>query len=569
MTRHPRRAVPGADGRAPGVYCGGVRVDPFMTPKGRTPRFSARSSSLMMAAILAPLVLVAWGCRQKGVIALVIDTDMAVPAELDRLEVSVTGPSQQTQGPFMVSLTAATDPPFPRTLGLVDAGSTSSVAVAVVGFRGAQSFTQRVQTQFVDDETRMVRIVLSAACLGVTCDEATETCDAGRCVPVERPGPSLPTWPGTPPARPGALRGEESLLWAAGWRSCAPKGGILYCWGENDRRQLGQLTPTDWRVTRRLPVLNLAPLPLPPTSVGLGFKHSCVCDANSGSAYCWGANDDGQVGAGGASPVQATPIAVPGITDCKVIASGGAHTCVLRRDTTVLCWGRNAEGQAGQPPGAAVTMPRAVPGLNAVQDIKAGEKFTCALRTTGGIHCWGDNVSGQLGDGTQTVRSSPVRVLLPDGPGGVPLAITEMALGRYFACVQTVNQTVYCWGENSDGMIGSQPTVVTIPTLIPVIQDAVHIAAGHAHACAVRGAAKTVSCWGSGEYGQLGDDRRVTSPVPVDVVDLNGVTALALGVVHSCARTNAGVYCWGQNVNAQLGNGNLLDQPRPTQVVGF
>ena len=57
-------------------------------------------------------------------------------------------------------------------------------------------------------------------------------------------------------------------------------------------------------------------------------------------------------------------------------AAGGDHTCALRRDSTVVCWGRNGFGQSDVPAGA-------------YEAVAAGLGYTCALRTDSTVACWG------------------------------------------------------------------------------------------------------------------------------------------------------------------------------------
>ena len=58
------------------------------------------------------------------------------------------------------------------------------------------------------------------------------------------------------------------------------------------------------------------------------------------------------------------------------VVVGGIHSCGLRTDGTITCWGRNSEGQADAPEGT----------FNAVS---AGEDHSCGLRTNDTIICWG------------------------------------------------------------------------------------------------------------------------------------------------------------------------------------
>jgi len=92
------------------------------------------------------------------------------------------------------------------------------------------------------------------------------------------------------------------------------------------------------------------------------------------------------------------------------LAIGGFHTCALKRDGTVWCWGYNRYGQLGDGTRMDRYTPVQVVNLTDVIQISAGALHTCALKRDGTVWCWGHNEYGQLGDGTKINRFSPVQV---------------------------------------------------------------------------------------------------------------------------------------------------------------
>jgi alpha-tubulin suppressor-like RCC1 family protein len=102
---------------------------------------------------------------------------------------------------------------------------------------------------------------------------------------------------------------------------------------------------------------------------------------------------------------------VPGLSGVVALAAGAFHSCALKTDGTVVCWGYNFNGQLGDGSTTARLSPTAVPALGGVAALAAGDYHSCALKTDGTARCWGYNASGQLGDGSTTNRSSNVDVL--------------------------------------------------------------------------------------------------------------------------------------------------------------
>ncbi len=74
--------------------------------------------------------------------------------------------------------------------------------------------------------------------------------------------------------------------------------------------------------------------------------------------------------------------ATPPAGTFTAVSAGLYHTCGVRTNGTLACWGYNAYGQATPPPGTFTA-------------VSAGNAHTCALRTNGTLACWGRNDFGQ------------------------------------------------------------------------------------------------------------------------------------------------------------------------------
>jgi alpha-tubulin suppressor-like RCC1 family protein len=52
--------------------------------------------------------------------------------------------------------------------------------------------------------------------------------------------------------------------------------------------------------------------------------------------------------------------------------------------------------------------------------MKKGDSHTCAIKEDGSLWCWGYNGSGQIGDGTYADKTTPVQIM-PSGVSAVAL----------------------------------------------------------------------------------------------------------------------------------------------------
>ena len=287
--------------------------------------------------------------------------------------------------------------------------------------------------------------------------------------------------------------------------------------------------------------------------VKAGERHTCVL-TSAGAVKCWGLNHDGQLGDGKGED-RSAPVDVVGLTSgVKAITSGWRHTCAIRSEGGVQCWGNNNDGQVGDGTKIDRQTPQDVEGLmTRVTAISAGERHTCALTTSGGVKCWGQNHDGQLGDGTRKDKVTPVDVT------GLTSGVTSITTGWRHTCALTKPGGVKCWGNNHDGQVGDGTrTGRHAPIDVAGLTSGVRaIASGWRHVCVLTsdGGAK---CWGSNHEGQLGDGTGIDRKSPVDVVVIpGGIVAIAAGGEHTCALSQGTVTCWGENEDGQLGDGTF------------
>ena len=209
----------------------------------------------------------------------------------------------------------------------------------------------------------------------------------------------------TSPAKVKNLPSTATNISTSSGTTCTvTSAGRAYCWGDNANGELGIGTTKN----SSTPV-QVNGLPTPVTGIATGSGTTCATAA--GSVYCWGNNKFGGVG-NGSTTNTTRPIKVSALTGAAdSVSTSNGTTCAIVASGTAFCWGFNNKGQIGNGSTANTTSPVAVVGLPApAKMITTGNQTTCAIVTPGNAYCWGDNEVGQFGNGTEASSTSPVPV---------------------------------------------------------------------------------------------------------------------------------------------------------------
>ena len=182
--------------------------------------------------------------------------------------------------------------------------------------------------------------------------------------------------------------------------------GLAFCWGSNERGQIG--TGTQDLLVHPLPESVSGGLVFKSLTAGLG-RHSCGL-SDLGTAYCWGANIFGALGDRSRKD-SAVPVAVVGNLDFDQLIAGGfiGHTCGAV-DGAAFCWGENEVGQVGDGTMRDRLTPKAVAGGLDFLSVDAGFRHTCGRASTGTVYCWGSSGAGQLGNNSNSLSTVPAAV---------------------------------------------------------------------------------------------------------------------------------------------------------------
>jgi alpha-tubulin suppressor-like RCC1 family protein len=366
-----------------------------------------------------------------------------------------------------------------------------------------------------------------------------------------------------------------------------------------------------------LPNGHCRPIPIcsdPWVTISGGSNHTCAL-TQSGLAYCWGLNNEGQLGASStnacnhivttSSDCSTKPLAVtcPAGSPCRftqissgetltaaidtngdawwwgrggvahhkvtatlagssvkfqLIAAGYGHACAISQGRSeIWCWGANAYGESGLPARTPYEVPDWSPNRVlapfAFKKIVAGSEHTCAVGSGGtDVVCWGrDDVYTRQTSGPSSIR-------YPAGTGqfffqqfGSLVSIQDLAASRESSCV-TLAGGVKCWGRH----LGTNVSAFATPD---------HLTAGDGQVCTLLG--QVASCTGTNNWGEFGIGSNMTPAVTPVLVKAPPplYTVLSAGAAHTCGITPDGnAYCWGSNQAGQLGNGSAsysVNQP--------
>jgi alpha-tubulin suppressor-like RCC1 family protein len=286
--------------------------------------------------------------------------------------------------------------------------------------------------------------------------------------------------------------------------------------------------------------------------VSVGGDHTCGVRAN-GKLYCWGADAEGQVGNGGESsePVIA-PRRIGTFEDWAYVATGGSHTCGVRRNGKLYCWGSDGAGQVGDGDATAATAPRRIGTFEDWATAGAGYAHSCGVRTNGKLYCWGSDEFGQVGDGDAVGNSTVPRRI------GTFEDWATADGGYGHSCGVRKNGKLYCWGSDNFGQVGDgdNPTEAAAPRRIGTFEDWANVSALNSHTCGTRRNGK-LYCWGYDTFGQIGDGGdNVNALAPLRIGTFEDWTTVSAGNTHTCGvRRNGKLYCWGVDDEGEVGDG--------------
>jgi alpha-tubulin suppressor-like RCC1 family protein len=296
------------------------------------------------------------------------------------------------------------------------------------------------------------------------------------------------------PTRVGAL-GDWKLVACGDSHSCAVRSdGTAYCFGGNSIGQLGTSSMDSSLVPVKVESSAVV------TDIVTEVNHVCVIGSD-GALVCWGENLEGEIGQNDPpNPMfisSFAPIEVGTDRDWSAVATGQGDTCGVRGGGNLYCWGRNSSSQLGLGDGAPqqTRTPTAV-GTTLYSHVAAGQDHSCAIRTDGVLFCWGLNTYGFLGTGDRVTQTSPTQV-------GAKVDWVQIALDVFHTCAIDSSQHLFCWGRNLEGQLGVGDNDDRLSPAQVTGEGFVQVAVGRFHTCVLK-ADDSVWCTGIADAGVLG-----------------------------------------------------------------
>ncbi|HEY0906526.1 MAG TPA: hypothetical protein VGE17_04945, partial [Methylophilus sp.] len=341
--------------------------------------------------------------------------------------------------------------------------------------------------------------------------------------------------------------------------SCGLKNnGSIWCWGLGGSGELGDGTNTN-RLTPVRESTNATNW----RNVSAGANHTCAVKTDN-TLYCWGAGGFGRLGTGNTSS-QASPTRESlNETTWGSVEAGDYHTCGTQTDGTAGCWGLGTSGQIGNgnTVNSSVALQESSLSTNWAL-IKAGGSQTCGVKTNGSLWCWGYNGQGQLGNGNNTSQSNPTR------ESGNATNWKSVTTNNNNTCAVKTNGTLWCWGINSYGQVNGNNLGTSSNTPFQEITGATNwdtVISGNEHVCATK-TDGALYCWGNNSSGALGTEIYQDSyftpryePSSFNWAQVSTASDYSCGI-----KTNGTLWCWGANDYGQHGNGTLVKSFTPVQ----
>ena len=260
------------------------------------------------------------------------------------------------------------------------------------------------------------------------------------------------------------------------------------------------------------------------------------------------------------------PEPLEGVTDIVDAAISLRHSVLLRRDGTVLTWGRNDNCDLTVKDDRKRLTPFQVPGVRSAVQVAATEGFTAAVLQDGRVMVWGSPGGGFLADGRKDGACAYMPVLVEGLSGVKKLVINNSIL------VLKDDGTVWGWGPNRHGELCDGTTEPRYrPVQMKGIANAVDVAISTTSAVVL--ADGTVWRCGMNAHADMAkkqEPESVKYTTPQQVAGITSAVAVYTNGPTFVRLKDGTLLGWGSGIFGALGNGHIEGTfPRPTPPIGL
>ncbi|WP_461466240.1 RCC1 domain-containing protein [Melaminivora sp.] len=310
---------------------------------------------------------------------------------------------------------------------------------------------------------------------------------------------------------------------------------------------------SDWRSVASLVVLTVLPgwanavRPM----VDVGGKNSFFIQGD-GALWAWGDNEDGKLGDG-------TDISsgVPKkIGFFATVSAGPMNTAAIQADSTLWAWGANSYSGPGDFYDATTFRPRKIGSGFASVAVNGHSlrEYAVAIKTDTTLWAWGRNSSGQMGSSTIVPAYAPKLM----GTG-----FASASVGAEHTVALKTDGNLWAWGNNSYGQLGDGTNIHSSVAKL-VGSHFIGVSAGGEHTVALK-TDGTLWAWGRNNFGQIGDGTTVDSNSPKLIA--TGFVSVVAGTNNTFAiKADGSLWAWGANFSGSLGDGSLSVSAVPKKI---
>eukprot|EP00005_Dracoamoeba_jomungandri_P003344 CAMPEP_0174255280 /NCGR_PEP_ID=MMETSP0439-20130205/4627_1 /TAXON_ID=0 /ORGANISM="Stereomyxa ramosa, Strain Chinc5" /LENGTH=558 /DNA_ID=CAMNT_0015337397 /DNA_START=161 /DNA_END=1838 /DNA_ORIENTATION=+ len=324
-----------------------------------------------------------------------------------------------------------------------------------------------------------------------------------------------------------------------------------YSWGKGKNGKLGHGNEEDQCIPKVIEYL----LGKDIRGVCCGPGHSAAWNGN-GEVFTWGAGGNGRLGHGHEHH-RFVPLLVSALRGEFVVqvACGDYHTVVVTNEGKIFSWGKGSNGRLGLGHEDDALIPTEVGYLHEkMKFIACGYVTTAAITVEGSVYMWGGNDGGQLGTGDCETQLYPVKLeCLADEE------VVDISCGTFHTVALTSNGNVFTWGNGTKGKLGHGDEEEQLyPKLVEslVIETVTQVSCGDFHTAALGDLG--VYTWGEGKHGQLGHGLQITNentPLFLKIAAEGKIIQISCGSNHTAALFDNGhVYSWGYQQGESLEN---------------